>query len=40
MLRDVVQWAALVVGGWMDWMIIEVSSNFSDSVILFCVCTC
>ena len=23
----------LVVGGWLDWMILEVSSNLNDSVI-------
>jgi len=28
------QWATLVVGGWLDWVILEVFSNLNDSVIL------
>jgi len=30
---DVVQWEILVVGGWLDWMILEVFSNLGDSMI-------
>jgi len=33
-LRDMVQWVTLVVGGWLDQMILEVFSNPNDSVIL------
>ena len=29
------QWVVLIVGGWLDWVILEFSSNFGDSVILF-----
>jgi len=29
------QQAALVVGGRLDWVILEVSSNLSDSLIIF-----
>ena len=32
-LRDVVWWELLVIGGWLDWMILEFSSNLSDSMI-------
>jgi len=32
-LRDMVQWEILVVGGWLDWMLLEVFSNFGDSMI-------
>lgn len=35
-LRDMVQWAALVVGGRLGWMILEVFSNLGDSVIQYC----
>jgi len=27
------------VGWWSDWVILEVFSNFNDSVILFCIMT-
>jgi len=30
---DVVQWEILVVGGWLDWMILEVFSNLGNSMI-------
>jgi len=30
-LRD---WEILVIGGWLDWMFLEVFSNLGDSVIL------
>lgn len=33
-LRDVVYWAILVVGGWLDQITLEVFSNFSESVVL------
>ena len=33
-LRDVVQWEILVIGDWLDWVILEVFSNLSDSVAL------
>jgi len=32
-LRDVVEWAIVAVGAWLDWMILEVFSNRNDSVI-------
>jgi len=32
-LRDMVQWVTLVVGGWLDQMILEGFSNLRDSVI-------
>ena len=32
-LRDMVYWEILVVGGWLDWMILEVFSNLGDSMI-------
>ena len=28
------QWAVLVIGGQLDWVILEVSFNLNDSVIL------
>lgn len=31
-LRNVVKWVILVVGGWLDWMI-EFFSNINDSMI-------
>ncbi len=31
-MRDVVQWAALVLGGQLQWMILEVFSNLGDSI--------
>lgn len=31
-LRNVVKWVILVVGGWLDWMI-EFFSNINDSLI-------
>jgi len=33
-LRDMVKWAILVIGGWLDWMILELFSNLDDSMIL------
>ena len=33
-LRDMAYWEILVIGGWLDWMILEVFSNPGDSVIL------
>ena len=33
-LWHMVSWGTLVVGGWLDWMILEVFSNPGDSVIL------
>ena len=33
-LGNVVEWAVLV-GGWLDWMILEIFSNVNDSKILF-----
>ena len=33
-LRDMAQWETSVVGGWLDWMILEESSNLGDSMIL------
>lgn len=32
--RDVVYWAILVVGGQLDWIILEVFSNINDSMTL------
>ena len=32
-LKDMLQWAVLVVSGWLDWMISEVFSNLYDSTI-------
>jgi len=32
--RDMVYWATLVVGEWLDWMILEVFSNLNDSMLL------
>lgn len=34
-LRDMAQWAMLMVGGWVDKMILEVISNINDSRILW-----
>ena len=34
LLRDMVQWEIVVVGGWLGWMILEVFSSLGDSVIL------
>ena len=33
-LRDMIQWEILVTGRQLDWIIIEVFSNLSDSMIL------
>ena len=33
-LRDMVQWAELVGGGWLDRMVFEVFSNLNVSMIL------
>jgi len=33
-LRDMVQWEIVVIGGRLDWMILEVFSNPGDSMIL------
>ena len=33
-LRDMVWREPLVMGGWLDWMILWVFSNLSDSVIV------
>ena len=33
-LRDMVQWGILVVGGQLDWMILEVFSHLGDSLQL------
>ena len=32
-LKDMVYWEILVVGGWLDWMNLEVFSNLGDSMI-------
>ena len=32
-LRDMVKWEMLMIGGWLDWMILEVFSNLGDSMI-------
>ena len=32
-LRDMVQWEIVVIGGRLDWMILEFFSNLGDSVI-------
>ena len=29
-IRNMVQWAIQVAGGWLDWMTLEVSSNLKD----------
>ena len=34
-LKDMVYWQILVIGEWLDWMILEVFSNLGDSMILF-----
>ena len=31
--RDMVYWEILMVGGQLDWMILEVFSNLGDSII-------
>ena len=31
-LREVVYWEILVVGGWLDWMILVAFSNLGDSM--------
>jgi len=31
-LRDMVYWEILVIGGWLDWMILEVFSDLADSM--------
>ena len=33
-LRDVVYWEILMIGEQLDWMILEVFSNFGNSMIL------
>ena len=33
-LNNMAKWEILVVGGWLDWMILEVFSNLGDSMIL------
>jgi len=33
-LRDMVQWAELVGGGWLDRMVFEIFSNLNVSMIL------
>lgn len=33
-LRGIVQWEIMVVGGLLDWMILEVFANFGDYMIL------
>ena len=32
-LRDMVWWEILVIGGWLDQIILEVFSNLGDSMI-------
>lgn len=32
-LRDVGQWAILVMGWWLGWMILEMFSNLNDATI-------
>ena len=34
-LRDMVLWELLVMGEWLDWVILWVFSNLSDSMILW-----
>ena len=34
-LRDVMEWEAVLVCGWLDWMVAEVFSNLSDSDCLY-----
>jgi len=34
-LRDIFIGIILVIGGWLDWMILEVFSNIGDSTILY-----
>ena len=31
---DIIQWEILVVDWWVDWMILEIFSSLSDSVVL------
>ena len=33
-LRNMVYWKILMIGNWLDWMIMEVFSNLGDSMIL------
>ena len=33
-LRDMVSWEIVMIGGWLDWMIFEVFSKLADSVVL------
>ena len=35
LLRDRAEWEILVIGGWVDWMILDVFSNPGGSMILF-----
>lgn len=35
-LRDVGQWAILVMGRWLGWMILEMFSNLNDAIIQWC----
>jgi len=36
-LREMVEWEILVVGGWLDWMTLEIFSSLGDSMLLsFC----
>ena len=35
-LRDVAHWETTAVGGWLDWMILEVFSNLGDSMTTGC----
>jgi len=34
-LRDMVLWELLVMGKWLDWVILGVFSNLGDSMILW-----
>ena len=34
-LRDMVYWELLVMGGWLGWVILWVFSNLGDSMILW-----
>lgn len=34
-LRDAMEWEAVLVCGWLDWMVAEVFSNLSDSDCLY-----
>lgn len=33
-LRDMAWWAVLVVGGWLDYIILEIFSNLNDTLII------